>query len=114
MRSYRLLLCAGCLLLAASFFVGVNGGDPKDAKNDKAPSKSDQPKDDEKKPEAKKPSLDEAVLRRAEVGTETDAIVKFFRQRTLSEEERPALEKLVRQLASSDYRVRAKATAELT
>ncbi len=68
----------------------------------------------EKPPEPALDKLDEDYLRRADVATDGPALVAFLKKRTLPEIERPGIERLVRMLGSSDYRVRARAMQTLT
>jgi hypothetical protein len=65
--------------------------------------------------DAKDASLgaDEAILKKASVPTEGDALLAFFRKRTLPESERPAILQQIRQLGSEDSSERETASAAL-
>src|SRR5262245_12634140 len=56
---------------------------------------------------------DLAVLKGAHLGTDADALVNFFRARTLAEEDRPKIKTLIRDLGSGVYKEREQAAAEL-
>jgi hypothetical protein len=56
---------------------------------------------------------DLATFRAAGLGTDNAALLRFFRNRTLSAEKQEHFRKLVKQLGSSSYGQRAKATAAL-
>lgn len=134
MGFHRILLVAVASLFSASVYFASSAGDAKDAKgpanpilplpifeklkDEKSPPKSDPAKTNdtknEKKIDNRDEALDEEILRRAELSTEGDALIRFFQKRTLPDSERPAIERLVRQLGSPDYRVREKASLALT
>jgi HEAT repeat protein len=129
MRNSLMTICAVCFLLAVSVFVSLNASDrkedvkplPKDVlpppafpgANQEDANKEETPKKEPNKNDTRKEDTDEEILRRAKLSTETEALLKFFQKRTLSENERPAVERLVRQLGSDDYRTREKAILEL-
>lgn len=73
----------------------------------------DSPKEDDKKPEPKIDKLDEQVLHRAKLSTDGDELLAFLKKRILPEGDRPQVEKFVRALGSSNYRIREKATLDL-
>lgn len=56
---------------------------------------------------------DEALLKAAGVATDADGLLDFFRKRTLKEEDRARLAALVKQLGSTNYRERDRATRGL-
>src|ERR1700722_19040962 len=98
MRWIWLLTLTGCFVVTASYLIGSDQpADPADAKKDA--------KTDEKKSEPK-PSQDEEMLRRADIRFDGDALVQFFKKRSLADNERADIELLVRKLGSPDYRVR--------
>lgn len=68
---------------------------------------------DEKKTEPTIDKLDDEILRRHKLSTESDTLLAFFKKRVLPENERPAIEQLVRTLGSTDFRRREKATLDL-
>lgn len=55
----------------------------------------------------------EATLKRAGVPTDADSLVKFFRNRTLSESDQQRLIKAIRRLGDDSFDVREQASAEL-
>jgi hypothetical protein len=55
----------------------------------------------------------EKVLERAGLKTDADSLLAFFRKRTLADSDRPKIAELVKQLGSSNYRVREHAMTEL-
>ena len=69
--------------------------------------------DTEKKQPPKIDKLDEEILRRAKVALYASALLEFFRKRTLPEEDRPEVERLVQRLGSSVFLVRERAAREL-
>ncbi len=77
------------------------------------------PAGDEKKPAEKKPatpsidSVDNAILQRAKLNTDAEALLAFLRKRILPESERPAIERLVRKFGSAHYPTRDKATRDI-
>lgn len=103
------MLASRCLL--SGFFLALLVA--LSAAHFQAPEKGEAKKGDDKKNEPGIDKIDEEILRRAKLSTEGDALVEFLRKRTLPESERPAIERLVRMLGSSDYRTREKATRSL-
>jgi PQQ-like domain/HEAT repeats len=83
----------------------------------KEPTKDEEKKVDQKKDEKKTgPKIDpfdDAVLRHANLSTDPKSLLEFLNKRILPEKERPAIERLIRQLGSSSYQVREKATHDL-
>ena len=65
--------------------------------------------DDKKKPDLTIDKRDAAILRNAKLSTDAETLHDFLKKRTLPEKDRPELERLVRKLASSDYRTRERA-----
>lgn len=59
------------------------------------------------------PQEDEATLRDARLDTDADALLEFFRKRSLGEADRTRVRQLIRQLGDDSFQVRAKAAAEL-
>ena len=110
MRWLCFLLLAGCLAATANLLIG-NAQPPTPST---AATKQPDAKDDDKKPvEKKSESEDEAILRRAGVPLEADALVQFFQKRCLAEKDRADIAKLIRQVGAADYRTREKATLDL-
>src|SRR5437762_2543180 len=73
---------------------------------------------DEKQPPEKKASpkfdkLDEEILARGKLTPDAASLLEFLKKRTLSEKERPELEKQVRRLGSSVFIVRERARLAL-
>ncbi len=73
---------------------------------------------DEKQPPEKKAGpkidkLDEEILARGKLTADAAGLLDFFKKRTLSEQERPELEKTVRRLGSSVFIVRERARLAL-
>ena len=58
-------------------------------------------------------AADVAVLKNASLAADGDSLLAFFKKRTLHENERPLIQKLIRQLGSDIYKVREQAGAEL-
>src|SRR5688572_13844431 len=56
---------------------------------------------------------DEKFLQTHKVATDADGLLQYFRQQTLSKEERQTIQALVAQLASPVYKVREKAAVQL-
>jgi HEAT repeat protein len=116
MRFFWYFSFAGFLAITATFLVGADRlWAPVDAQE---ATKSDEKKDVEKKTEEKKKEskvdkIDEDILRRAKLSTDGDELVTFLKKRILPEKDRPVVERLVRNLGSSDYHVREKATLDL-
>src|SRR5687767_4282076 len=67
----------------------------------------------EKKQPPKIDKLDDEILRRAKISADASALLEFFRKRTLPEEERPEIERLVQRLGSSVFLVRERAARAL-
>jgi HEAT repeat protein len=76
----------------------------------KTPSHEDVPA---KPGEPSQPSADESILKTAKLATDDKALLDFFRQRTLTDEQRVAIQALIKKLGDNVYKVREKATAEL-
>src|ERR1043166_4570688 len=99
MHGFRCLSGVICVLLAMTVFLAAQ----------------DSAKTEEKKnPAPRIDKLDEAILTRAKLTTDPDALLAFLKKRVLPEKDRSELERLVRDLGSSDYRTREKATRELS
>jgi HEAT repeat protein len=121
MRFFWFLTLAGSLIVTATVFVGSDRA--KTVAQAKEPARIDEKKADEKKLEEKKTDPkksdskidkhDEELLGRAQLTTDGKALVDFLHKRTLPKNERAALEHLVRQFRSPDYRLRDKATLAL-
>jgi PQQ-like domain len=88
-RSTPVLLLAGCLALAAA-----------------GPARADEPAKDNT-------AADEKALQAVKLATDGEALLRFFRQRTLGPEEKAKVEQLIRDLGAAAFRVREHATAEL-
>lgn len=58
-------------------------------------------------------ALDEALLKEAKVSTNGPALLQFFRDRTLSSNERARLQQVVRELGDEEFNVRQKASRTL-
>src|SRR5262245_26941143 len=58
-------------------------------------------------------SADEQLLKAAKIGTDNAALLDFFRNRTVSEEDRASIEKLIALLGDNSFKVRQKASADL-
>jgi HEAT repeat protein len=56
---------------------------------------------------------DEALLKEAKVAGDGPGLLRYFRERTLTDQDRKRLERLVRQLGSKSFRQRQRAHAEL-
>src|SRR4051794_22889191 len=56
---------------------------------------------------------DERALRDAGVGTTGEALLQFFRNRTVGEADRDKIAALIKQLADDDFGTREKASSEL-
>ena len=121
MRFPLLAPIAVAVLFAASFFVGSDAQDaqadksgdpppppafPGNLKDSQTPEKPDFFKGEEKKTKAGSGNPDEEILHRTELPTDGKALLKFFQKRILPESDRPALERLIRQLGSAEYRTR--------
>jgi hypothetical protein len=116
MRFLWFFSLAGTLAITAAVLIG--GDRPKTTADPQAPPKTDEKQAIEKnaggkKSESKVDRLDEEILRRAKLSTDGAVLVDFLKKRILPEKGRPDIERLVRRLGSSDYRVREKANAEL-
>jgi hypothetical protein len=112
---YSVFLASGLAIAAATLFEGNRAPMVAQAKE---PAKADEKKVDDQKKGEKKPGpkidpLDEAVLRRAKLSTDAKALLDFLNKRALPEKERPDIERLIRQLGSSNYQLREKASHEL-
>src|SRR5262249_35235141 len=59
-------------------------------------------------------AADEQTLKAAGVGTTEPELLEFFRKRTLTDAERDKIQTLVRQLGDNSFKVRERASAELT
>jgi hypothetical protein len=116
MRFFWFFSLAGTVAITAAGLIGDDR--PKTAADTQAPPKTDEKNPveknaEEKKTDSKFDKLDEEVLRRAKLSTDGAALVDFLKKRILPEKDRPEVERLVRKLGSSDYRVREKATVDL-
>lgn len=103
------------LPVALAFFLATmfTGGVPLSAQPE-----TDQPKDADKKEPPKNTDdgidkSDAQILRRANLASDADSLLAFFRKRALPEKDRPALEQTVRRLAASGFAIREKATHDL-
>ena len=111
MRVFGILLLAFCLAGTTALLIDGNRA-PALAEAQELP-KADEKKKDEKKTLPKFDPLDEEILRRANLSTDSKALLGFLHKRSLPEKERPEIERLIRLLGSSDYRTREKATLSL-
>src|SRR6516225_3770222 len=116
MRFFWFIALAGSVAITAAVLIGDDR--PKTTADTQAPPKTDVKKPveknaEEKKTDAKFDKLDEEILRRTKLSTDGAALVDFLKKRILPEKDRPDVERLVRKLGSSDYRVRDKATVDL-
>src|SRR6516162_2802082 len=116
MRFFWFFSLAGSVAITAAVLIGDER--PKTAADTQMPPKIDEKKPaqrgaEEKKTDSKFDKLDEEILRRAKLSTDGAALVDFLKKRILPEKDRPGVERLVRKLGSSDYRVREKATVDL-
>src|SRR6516225_1317161 len=116
MRVFWFFALAGSVAITAAVLIGDDR--PKTAADTQAPPKTDEKKPAQKNAEEKKTDfkfdkLDEEILLRAKLSTDGAALVDFLKKRILPEKDRPGVERLVRKLGSSDYRVREKATVDL-
>ena len=95
MRRLWLLSLIGCFTLSLTFLLGGDGGLFS------------------RKPGAKIDPEDEAVLRRADMSLDGNALLRFLRKRILAEKDRPEVERLIGKLGASEYRIRQKAAQDL-
>ncbi len=82
-------------------------------------AKKDQPEaKDAPKPAAEAPvdpiKAAEKVLQAAKIGTDTESLLKFFKERTLTDQYRAQLEATIRGLGDDDFDVRERSSEELT
>jgi ketosteroid isomerase-like protein len=63
--------------------------------------------------ETEEEKADLATLKSAEVGTDAPALLAFFKKRTLSDETRTRIAKLIESLGADEFAIREKATADL-
>jgi hypothetical protein len=109
MRVFRFLCVAVMAAGATAFLAGRN---PRVA-DAQEPPKVEPKKEADKKEAIKIDKVDEDILARAKLSTAGDALVDFLKKRVLPETDRPQIERLVRQLGSTDFRVRERANQEL-
>src|SRR5262245_50075262 len=56
---------------------------------------------------------DEQLLKAAKIGTDDNALLDFFRHRTVSDEARANIDNLIQQLGDNTFKVRQKASTDL-
>lgn len=94
--------------------LAVRGQDREPLKDEVDEPKKDPKKDPEPKPRPKdEAEADRELLKKHAVDASPKSLLEFFRQRTLKDEERPAMQSMVQQLGSGEFRKREKAMDEL-